>query len=233
MLFLVTLVLAAGVRAEETFAVLEVGADTYANVTVVSKTPTHVTITHSKGLATLKVKELGSEQQSELGYAVTVEEAKPEGAIARFTTDREMLKMQEQVEAQAEAFIKQLDSKELAGIGCALVLAYLFFCYCCCLICRKAGYEPGVWIWIPIAQFFPMFKAAKMSGWNFLLIWLPIIGLVVSIIWCFKICTARNKSPWLGLLLLLPVTNLLVFLYLAFSNGQEAEEGGVIRLQYS
>src|SRR4029453_14692804 len=72
----------------------------------------------------------------------------------------------------------------------------------------------------------------RMSGWNFLLIWLPVVGAIVSIVWCFKICVARQKSGGLGLFFLLPITNILMFLYLAFSKGVDSQER-VVKLQFT
>jgi hypothetical protein len=92
------------------------------------------------------------------------------------------------------------------------------------LICKKTGNEPGILIWIPVLQLWPLVKAAGMPGWAFLFWLLPISSPIVTVIWCFKICQARGKNAALGLLLLLPITNIITFLYLAFSNDGAAEE---------
>ena len=96
---------------------------------------------------------------------------------------------------------------------------YLFYCYCCILICRKAGHPPGVLVWLPLLKLLPMLRAAGMSRWWFLAFFVPVLNLVPAILWCFKIAKARGKSVWIGVLLLFPVTNLFAFLYLAFSDG--------------
>jgi hypothetical protein len=215
--------------ADEKFDTLEVGGTTYSNVAVINKNSSHLFITHSKGFASFRIKELSPELQTELGYSL-VEPPKPQAnPIAQLAGDPRLAEMQAHWQKEANLAIARLDSKTLAGIGAGLVIAYLLFCYCCLLICRKAGYDPGVWVWIPIAQIYSMLRAARMSGWNFLLVWIPVVGIV----WCFKICVARKKSAWLGLLLLLPATSLFVFLYLALADGQESEEGGVVKLQFS
>jgi len=232
-LLLGLIVLVPDLRAEEKFDVLQAGGNTYSNVTVISKSSSHVSITHSKGFASLKVKDLDDAIQTELGYALTEPPKEKPNALAQFTTDSRVLEMQELWNKEANRIITQLDSKTLVGIGVGLGLAYLFFCYCGLLICRKAGYEPGVWIWIPGIQFVSLLRAAGMSGWTFLLLLLPLVGAIVYIVWCFKICIARKKSAVLGIFLLLPVFSLFVFLYLAFSDGQESEQGGVVKLQFS
>jgi len=229
-------VLVPNLRADEKFDVLQVGANTYSNATVISKNSSHVSITHSKGFASLKVKDLDPEIQTQLGYVLAEPPKEKPNAftqITQITSDSRVVEMQELWNKEANRIITQLDTKTLAGIGAGVVMVYLFLCYCSMLICRKAGHEPGVLIWIPGIQFIPMLRAAGMSGWTFILLLLPVVGAIVYIIWCFKICTARKKSAALGLLLLLPVISLFVFLYLAFSDGQQSEEGGVVKLQFS
>ena len=113
--------------------------------------------------------------------------------------------------------MKRFVTYTLAG----LVLCYFIFCYCSMLICKKAGHEPGVWVWIPVVQTFPLLKAAKMSGWCFLLLLVPFVNFVVLIVGCVKICQALGKTVWLAVLLLLPLTNVLTFLYLAFSGNED------------
>jgi hypothetical protein len=234
----VTLLLVAclslSLRAEEKFDTLTVGANTYSNVTVINKNSSHVFITHAKGFASFRVKELEPELQTGLGYELK-EEPKPQSAnpLAKLTEDPEIARMQEHWTKEANLALAKADPAVLAGIGAGIVLAHMFFSLCCFLICRKAGYDPGIWVWIPVAQFFSLFRAAKMSGWNFLLMLIPLIGVIPMIILCFKICTARRKSPALGILLLLPISAPLVFLYLAFADSLESEQGGVVKLQFS
>lgn len=226
--------LASNLRADETFPTLIVGGNTYSNVMVMNKNKTHVFISHAKGMASFRVEDLSADLQRELGYVV---EPPPEKLSSRLAAlqevDPKYREMQVQIENQVANWLKTIDRQVVLGILAGIGVAYLFFCYCCMLICQKAGYKPGIWIWIPIVQVIPMFRAAGMSGWNFLLLWLPIIGTIVGIIWSFKICQARKKAAWLGLFLLLPLTNLFTFLYLAFADSLQAEEDEVIKLKFS
>lgn len=201
-----------------------------------TKNSRNVTITHSKGLASFRVKELSQEVQAGLGYVVAQPKKEIKNPFAEIskeiTADPQVAKFQEQWIPEINRFVADMDENTMAGITAGIVLFYLFCCFCCRLICLKAGYHPGAWVWIPVVQIFPMFRAARMSGWNFLLIWLPVVGAIVSIVWCFKICIARQKSGWLGLFFLLPITNILMFLYLAFSKGIESQER-VVKLQFT
>ena len=226
--------LASNLRADETFPSLVVSGNTYSNVTVMNKNRTHVFISHAKGMASFRVEDLSIDLQRELGYVV---EPPPEKLSSRLAAlqevDPKYLQMQVQIENQIVNWLKTVDRQVVWGILAGIGVAYLFFCYCCLLICQKAGHKPGIWIWIPIIQVIPMLRAAGMSGWNFILLLLPIIGTIVGIIWSFKICQARKKGAWLGLFLLLPITNLLTFLYLAFADSLQAEEDEVIKLKFS
>jgi len=100
-------------------------------------------------------------------------------------------------------------------IGLAL---YLFICYCCKRICEKCGKDPGILIWIPIAQLVPMLQVAGMAIWMIVLFFIPIANIVVGIMMWAKICQARGKSPWLVIMMFIPIVNIAFIPYLAFSE---------------
>ena len=95
---------------------------------------------------------------------------------------------------------------------------YVFYCFCCKRICEKCGVNPGVLIWIPIAQLIPLLQLAKMPVWMILLFLIPVVSLIVGVFMWVKICMARGKSGWLVILLFIPVLNLIFIPYLAFSE---------------
>ena len=222
---------------EEKYDVLQVGTRSYTNVTVTTKAKTYVFIQHDAGLASIKVSQLPLDVQEELGYAVP----KPATNTATAWAKREMAKINV---AQVKTLEKRMEQKwreqpsfqpKLMGMaGTTLIVVVLgisllfwfFCCYCLMLICRKTGNPGGVLVWLPFFQVFPAFRAAGMSYWWVLAYLVPILNLVPSILWCFKIAQARGKSFWVGVFLLLPVTSFFAFLYLAFSDGAEAEDDG-------
>jgi uncharacterized membrane protein YhaH (DUF805 family) len=224
--------------AEESFPVLQTKTAAYTNVTVTTKAKNYVFIVHAGGMTSLKVAELPLDVQEQLGYAVAAS-AKASTNTAAAWAKREIAKLDA---PQITALGRQMEQKWGGGSPIALsprallgstvlwavlggmLLLYLFYCYCCMLICRKAGSEPGIMVWLPVLQVFPMLRAAGMSGWWFLAYLVPLLNLVPTILWPFKIAQARGKSVWVAILLLLPVTNLFAFLYLAFSDGAAAEE---------
>lgn len=95
---------------------------------------------------------------------------------------------------------------------------YAFFCFCMKRICEKCGHEPGILIWIPIANLIPQLTAAKQPIWMIVLFFIPFvnIGAIVFLFW--KLCEARGKAGALGLLMLVPLANLGLILYLAFAD---------------
>ena len=101
------------------------------------------------------------------------------------------------------------------------VALYVFFSFCFKLICEKAGHEPGALIWIPIAQFIPLLRVAKMSAWMLVLLLIPMVNCIFALILWGKICAARNKSPWLAATLLIPLGGFFLIPYLAFSAANE------------
>src|SRR4030095_15445441 len=113
---------------------------------------------------------------------------------------------------------RAVDNKLCGAIMGGVLLVYLFFCYCCLLICQKARHEPGLLIWVPFLQMIPLLRAARMSPWWFLGYLLIAPGPLISLVWCFKIASARGKSPFTGFLMLVPLLGVLPFLYLAFAE---------------
>ena len=91
-------------------------------------------------------------------------------------------------------------------------------CYCCKRICEKAGHEPGILIWIPIANMIPLLEVAGLPLWYIVLLLVPCVNVIVSIYLWWKICEARGKPGALSLLLLVPVANIVLPLYLAFAD---------------
>ena len=225
--------LCAGAEPEERFDVLQVGTQTYNNVTITTKAKDYIFITHSAGMSNVKISELTPETREKLGYMA---EAPVEGTQKRKAA----------MSAWAKQAMAKVDVPQLQAIGAVLkgqggtrlslpwaqlvpLLAiflgsYLLFCYCSMLICQKTGNEPGVLVWIPILQMIPLLRAAGMSpGWFFAFL-LPLVNVIGLIVWALNIAQARNKSAWVALFLILPVTNLLAFLYLAFSSGTPRRE---------
>jgi hypothetical protein len=232
----------AGRLADEKFDTLEVGNVVYRNVTVTIKDKDRVFIQHSTGMGNVKVADLTSEARQRLGYekppapAINGTLAPGQTAGASPTGGRSKLADQvlqklniqqvdrAQIRAAAEEFFKKVGFKLIGMVLGILFLLHLFQSWCCRLICLKAGQEPGVLVWLPILQVFPMLRAAGMSAVWFLGLMVPLVNIVGSIMWCWNIAKARDKGPMTAILLMLPVTSLFAFLYLAFSDSVPDKE---------
>src|SRR5215469_12609036 len=87
-------------RGEETFPVLQVGTQTYTNVTVTSKTSNYVFIVHSTGMQSVKIADLPPDIQDQLGY----HPAPPKIAAtenAKIIAKQALAKVQSQVQSPA------------------------------------------------------------------------------------------------------------------------------------
>lgn len=233
------LTLGTPVGGKDKFDVLQAGTETYENVTVTSKGTNYIFITHSRGMGTVKLSSLTPELRAELGYAPPPVPKTQQALQALKSVEVPKLsdEQAERVDAElARVFGGRVPPVQdlrgdvqpwmiYAALGAVLAI-YFFFCFCSHLICKKAGHEPGLLIWIPVLQIFPLLKAAGMSGWWFLGFCLPLVNLVAQIVWCFKIVQARGKSTIFAILMILPITNLFAFLYLAFSSGIAPSRGG-------
>jgi len=226
---------------------LKTRTDVFTNVTVYSHSKTDFFIRHERGIANIKIANLDpetitllttgnapSKASASAKPATVAKENESPSAEAAATVAGLSSKLAAQLRQQmmsSLAALKTLSAVPVNPTVVGLVLgvlfvAYLFVCYCLKLICQKTGKEPGVLIWLPILQMFPLLRAAGMSGWWFVGFLIPLVNLITQIVWCFKIVQARGKSVWAAIGLLLPVTNLVALLYLAFSVGNDAESSG-------
>jgi hypothetical protein len=234
LLILLPVVVAAG--EEERFDLLQIGTQTYTNVTVTTKAKNYIFIVHKGGMTSIKTAELPLETKQQLGYAGSGA-SKPGTNTATVWAKRELAKINvpsfkqltQKVDGKPSWQLlarSLLASKVLYAALGIMLLVYLFHCYCCMLICRKTGNPPGFLVWVPVLQLFPLLRAAGMSGWWFLAYCVPVLNIVAQVLWCLNIAKARGQSVWIGVLLLLPIINLFAILYLAFSDGAPAKEEG-------
>jgi hypothetical protein len=211
----------------------------FTNVRIFNRTSTHLSFAHENGTAVIKLTDIDADSLAAIERAqaglpepvpATGELAAVEGLVV---TNPVTPKGDLRVAAFSKAFADQLNARTSAlgitrqmiwGVLAGMVLLYLFYCYCCSLICDKAGVPGGLLVWIPVFQIIPLFRAAGMSGWWFLAMFVPVLNLIGQVLWCVKIAQARNKGFVTAVFLILPVTNILAFLYLAFSNGHNRED---------
>lgn len=224
------------VRADVHLPVLKTASGVYSNVQVFNRTTTHLSFAHAKGVAVIKLKDIAPESMEAMtnpaaaaSAAGTVSAGSPDVAMMAYEPVSDVAQIKSLAAAfprnpALEKLIKGRMRMVLYTTLAALVVGWLFFCYCCSQICKKAHTEPGLMVWLPVLQIFPLLKAARMPLWWFLLWFVPVLNLVAQVLWCIKIAEARGKSPWVGIFLILPVTNLFAFLYLAFSSPGGGEE---------
>ena len=228
---------AAWAATEETFPVLTIGTHSLTNVTVTTKATNYIFIVHSSGMANINVADLPPDLLTNLGYARVMTKARTNSTsgwtkqvLAKIKLP--LVRVMDRRIAQVRRGQLALGSRRVSLTGRAMLPVilglgltfYLFSCYCCQLLCRKAGREPGMMIWVPVLQMIPVFRAAEMSGWWLLACFVPGLNLAAQILWSLRIVRVRGKSVWVTIFLLLPLINVLALLYLAFSNGVAPKE---------
>jgi hypothetical protein len=214
---------------EQTFDVLQIGTRTYKNVTVTTKAKDYIFILHSRGMNNVKVADLPGDIRDKLGYNKDNETASV-GKIGISGWARQtMVKIETPRVKELEKALRghavpenlkvSFDTKQLLPLLLFTGVFYLIFCYCAMMICQKTGNQPGLLVFLPILQWFPLLRAAGMPlGW-FVALLIPGLNIFALIAWAINIAEARGKSGWVALFLILPGTNVLAFLYLALSNG--------------
>jgi len=214
---------------------LKTSSGEFKNVKIFSRTGTHLSFSHENGTAVIKVADVESEslaalEQSNAGAAEPTNQVPGAMVMVKVqpkpTPDPAWLAQIKQGFSKLRMESAPLEMTPRQGwilLG-AIVFAGWFYCLCASLICKKAGRPGGLLVWLPLLQMIPMFRAAKMSGWWFLGMFIPLLNLVGQVLWCVKITQARGKGFFTAVMLILPGTNIFAFLYLALSNGHADEE---------
>ena len=219
--------------AEERLEVLDVGGVVYSNVTVTSKSATHIFIQHSRGFAGLKIEELSNSALAQLGYArlekprsLSLPSSNRAAPLLRNlglklpNLDPKITETAENVTLEVNHRSVTVEKQLLKGILACVAAAYMIFCLTATAICRKSCMKPGIWCWIPLAQVVCLLRAARLPGVWVVLWFLPIFTLPISILWCVKICRVHNKGFLTMFFLMLPVTTPLAFFYLAIAKDE-------------
>lgn len=235
------------VAADVHFDQIQTKTDLYKNVTVTGHNANDIYIIHSGGMANVKIQDLDPETLWRLGLGekpvepgsaealAAAEASQPEmpAALAKILESSSLPGIDPEVQQKLAALasgqqipLDQIDPRILIIAGAVVLAFHLFFSFCLKLIVQKTGNEPGLMVWLPFFQVFPMLRAAGMSGWWVLAMLIPLVNIIVQILWCVKIVQARGKSVWVTIFLILPITNLFAFLYLAFSRAENEADYG-------
>jgi len=217
----------AAIRADEAITLLQTGKARYKNVIVTDKDGTNIYILHDRGVGNVKIGDLPPDVQQSLGYAKEDMSSQASRILRRVSKSAsfEIVRSPGGATVKVGHFEIQLTSADIIAIALDATVAYVIFCSCSLLLCRKTGKEPGLLIWIPILQIIPLLGAAGMSWRWSLTLFVPVLNLVAWMGWCVNIAISRRKSLWWALLLILPVTNVFAFVYLALSSA-ESPKGG-------
>ncbi len=230
---MVTLPLQAAKTEPVKFDLLKVGTRTYTNVTVTFTGKNSVFLIHSGGMETVALTNLQANVLVQLGYGDPgsagtntvmgwVKGHVPVMAVTNLDTFRKYLpaELDRRLPTTLD-YDRLLEPKVLTFMVLFFLMFHLVFSFAASRICRVAlGFESDL-IWIPVAQFVPLFKAAGMSPWWGVGLLVPVFNVVPMVLWCFRIAKILGKSPVFGVLLLIPPVNVFVMLHLAFRGLSE------------
>jgi hypothetical protein len=207
----------------------------FKNVKIFNRTATHLSFAYESGTAVIKLSDidpvsLAHIERVRAGLPEPTNDAEVEmmvlagGPLPPGKLNLAALVKMYSGKFKADSLPPGITPKMVWGFFGALAAGWLLFCTCCSLICKKTGHPGGLVVWLPVFQMIPLFRAAGMSRWWFLAMFVPLLNLVGQVLWCVKITQARGKGFLTAVMLILPVTNILAFLYLALSNGHAKEE---------
>lgn len=212
-------------QADEAFPVIKANGQVYSNVTVVKVTDTDIFFVSDQGVCNVKLDALDPALQKHFNHEPTnsvpsapISEKFAAAKSAVINTQFSRFEAPKTFQAERQQILAIAHSKEALVIAGILFCVYLFFCYCFKRICENCGVAPGMLIWVPIFNLIRLLQAGGLSGWFFLLFFLPIVNVVLHIVMWVKVCQACGKSAWLVLLLFVPIINIFFIPYLAFSG---------------
>ena len=111
--------------------------------------------------------------------------------------------------------IGMLKALLLGPVGIGLLVLLLFFIVCGWIIFAKAD-VPGILSLIPIVNVFFMVKIAGKPLWWFILLFIPVVNIIISLLLCLALAERFGKGALMGLVLFfLPFIGLPI---LAFSG---------------
>jgi Family of unknown function (DUF5684) len=99
-----------------------------------------------------------------------------------------------------------------------MLAMYVYMALTLQTIATKTNTENPWLAWIPIVNLVLLLNIAKKPIWWFILLLIPLVGIVVAIIVWMGVAEARGKPNWWGILLIVPVIGIIVPGYLAWSD---------------
>jgi hypothetical protein len=200
---------------------VSIGGNNFSNVVVRDANETSITIVHSRGMASFRTDKLTRADRQQLG----LEPPDDTNAPAPATSERVPLNASNTVAAlnerltnmpvavpgldaeRAEEFLSEFARYSGVAIAAAVAL-YLFYCFCLLLICRKAGKPAPLLVWIPVAQMFALFRAAKMSPMWFAAL---VLQTVLQGVLAWALATEISPAARTGLSIAAGVAGLVAF----------------------
>ncbi len=115
-----------------------------------------------------------------------------------------------------------------SGVGLVIVLALAALSLIAgAIVFKKAGEHP-LWVIVPIANIYKLFKIAWGEGWMFLATLVPIVNIVIGIMLNLKLAKSFGKSTLFGVgLIFFPYIFMMI---LAFSSAEYIGPNGERRL---
>jgi len=155
-----------------------IGGNTFSNVTVVEVTPASVTISHTRGLASFNPEKLARAEKEQLGLIEKAVALPPETRRSRRDIGSNVVSLSDSNAVSLPARLESLTPESWRKFRDELppfqptmlvgpIVVYLFLCFCFLQICRKAGKPSPLLVWIPILQFFALYRAARMPAFWF------------------------------------------------------------------
>src|SRR5439155_12592158 len=131
----------AAIGADEAITLLQTGKAKYKNVLVTDRDGTNIYIRHDGGLANVKIGDLPPDVQQSLGYAkedVSSQASRILRCVGKSATFK-ITRSPRGATVKVGDFEIQLTSADIIRIALGAAVAYVIFCSCIVLLCRKTS----------------------------------------------------------------------------------------------
>jgi len=97
---------------------------------------------------------------------------------------------------------------------------YVYMAFSLMKIAKKTNTPNGWFAWIPFLNMWLLVQIAQKEWWWFLLMFIPLVNIIISVILWMQVCKNLGKPEWLGILIIVPIANFVLPGYLAFSKDE-------------
>lgn len=105
------------------------------------------------------------------------------------------------------------------------IVLYLYVTYCLYRIADRLEMENPWLAFVPVLNLVLMCAMIDKPLWYAILFFIPLVGLVWTIIVWMRLAEELGRPSWWGAIIIIPLVNLVMLAYLTFTDSRTREAG--------